>query len=512
MRHHDQINDEHPDVVKSDPVPVPPPDRDPDGPDGLDSDRTDADATAGPDRGSFDHDPVLADGTDAHRADGTDGDRTDDADGDRTDTVTGPDDTLTDRGSFDDPVLSDGTDADRTDEDRADADLADENRADADLADEDRADTDLADEDRADEDRFGADRTDTNPGAHLDDRLDEARDNDPLDDDPVPGDRTAETAVDAPLDGPAATDEQDRDGWDRGEQDPDRTVFADPAPQPTAFGAGTPGGAVAASAMAGEGRPTEHDVDEVDADRTADGALAGDGLAVDPADRDGDGVPDRAETTGRYDDGLTDDGLTDDSLTGDGLTGDGLTDEDRGFADRGGDDREDWLGPTGTGTGEPVDTADTTGSDGAGLGAAGLAGAAAGAAGAGALAAGRHEAGEPDAADRVASTPAGGVGTDSGLLPGAVPTEPVTALFGADRATDFRNRWRDVQLRFVDDPKSAVGDAQGLVEEAIEALAAALASQKDELSSWRQGDSHDTEQLRVLVRRYRDFLDRVVDL
>jgi hypothetical protein len=99
---------------------------------------------------------------------------------------------------------------------------------------------------------------------------------------------------------------------------------------------------------------------------------------------------------------------------------------------------------------------------------------------------------------------------DGGLLPGAIPAEPAAMLFSPEAADDFRGRWREVQLRFVDDPKAAVGDAEHLVSDAINELAAALARQKDELGSWQSGGTEDTEQLRVAVRRYRDFLDRVL--
>ncbi|MGW4297687.1 hypothetical protein ACWEH1_32325, partial [Micromonospora chersina] len=93
--------------------------------------------------------------------------------------------------------------------------------------------------------------------------------------------------------------------------------------------------------------------------------------------------------------------------------------------------------------------------------------------------------------------------------PGAVPTDAAT-LFTPEIAQDFRDRWRDVQLRFVDDPRAAVGEAQSLVEEAIEALSAALREQKTKLGGWQESGSADTEQLRVAVRGYRDFLDRVL--
>ncbi|KAB1915058.1 hypothetical protein [Micromonospora sp. AMSO31t] len=123
---------------------------------------------------------------------------------------------------------------------------------------------------------------------------------------------------------------------------------------------------------------------------------------------------------------------------------------------------------------------------------------------------------EPAMVDPDTSTTAAGAGAAGAALagaarptPGAVPADAAT-LFAAETAQDFRDRWRDVQLRFVDDPRAAVGEAQSLVEEAIEALSAALREQKTKLGSWQEFGSTDTEQLRVAVRGYRDFLDRVL--
>ncbi|MEU4475865.1 hypothetical protein [Micromonospora sp. NPDC023888] len=90
-----------------------------------------------------------------------------------------------------------------------------------------------------------------------------------------------------------------------------------------------------------------------------------------------------------------------------------------------------------------------------------------------------------------------------------VAAEPAT-LLDTDTAQGFRDRWRDVQLRFVDDPHAAAGEAQSLVEEAIQALSSALAAQKNTLGGWQDAGSADTEQLRMAVRNYRDFLDRVL--
>jgi hypothetical protein len=98
------------------------------------------------------------------------------------------------------------------------------------------------------------------------------------------------------------------------------------------------------------------------------------------------------------------------------------------------------------------------------------------------------------------------------MLPGDVPAEPVTALWGEDTAQSFRDRWRDVQLRFVDDPQGAARDAQSLVDDAVQSLTTALTGQRDQLGEWTSTDGADTEQFRVAVRQYRDFLDRLLGL
>jgi len=98
------------------------------------------------------------------------------------------------------------------------------------------------------------------------------------------------------------------------------------------------------------------------------------------------------------------------------------------------------------------------------------------------------------------------------LLPSAVPEQPVlVTFFDSTVASDFRVRWREVQLHFVDDPQAAASDARALVDEVAEALTTAVTARKDELGGW-QSQPGETEQLRVVVRRYRDFLDRVLGL
>ncbi|MDQ7907867.1 hypothetical protein RB614_25415 [Phytohabitans sp. ZYX-F-186] len=87
--------------------------------------------------------------------------------------------------------------------------------------------------------------------------------------------------------------------------------------------------------------------------------------------------------------------------------------------------------------------------------------------------------------------------------------EPIAGLWGEQTAQGYRDRWREVQLRFVDDPAAAAREANLLVEEAVGALTAELSRQTKALGGW---SGEDTEELRAVVRRHRDFLDRLLGL
>jgi hypothetical protein len=96
------------------------------------------------------------------------------------------------------------------------------------------------------------------------------------------------------------------------------------------------------------------------------------------------------------------------------------------------------------------------------------------------------------------------------LMPGDVPEQPVSALFDESTASGFRDRWQQVQMQFVDDPRVAADQARTLVDDVFTALHDGLTKQRGALDGWQSGQPDDTEQLRVAVRRYRDFLDRML--
>ncbi|SCE83065.1 hypothetical protein GA0074695_1449 [Micromonospora viridifaciens] len=281
-----------------------------------------------------------------------------------------------------------------------------------------------------------------------------------FDDPTAPGERTADGPDRRETDETRAYDARERRDAEAADTGADgRPEYHDPAPLPTAFGATTVADAVAASAMA-SGRPE----DERDA-RGEDTA------------QPGDGAPGRTDQF--------------DYERADPNAGDRLHDPDRWAAERSGATRDDALASAaaGYGSAEPamVDPDASTAAAGAGV---------AGAAGAG----------------TAGGVPGAAAGTAGGIRRDAEPSVPPDAatLFAPEVAQNFRHRWRDVQLRFVDDPRAAVGEAQSLVEEAIEALSAALREQKTKLGGGPESGSADTEQLRVAVRSYRDFLYRVL--
>jgi hypothetical protein len=106
--------------------------------------------------------------------------------------------------------------------------------------------------------------------------------------------------------------------------------------------------------------------------------------------------------------------------------------------------------------------------------------------------------------------------TNSGeLMPSDGPQEPTLTLLDGETTNRFRDRWQQLQLRFIDDPNTAAGQAGALVDDVVAALHEAVDRRRLALEDWRSGDgvnvhAGDTERLRVAVRRYRDFLEQLL--
>jgi len=108
---------------------------------------------------------------------------------------------------------------------------------------------------------------------------------------------------------------------------------------------------------------------------------------------------------------------------------------------------------------------------------------------------------------------AGGTQASTMTGPRAASTVDVqmTPLLPSDAAQEFRTRWETIQTGFVDEPRRAVEQADGLVAEAIQQLAQSFADERGKLETqWGQGDDISTEDLRVALQRYRTFFERLL--
>ena len=88
--------------------------------------------------------------------------------------------------------------------------------------------------------------------------------------------------------------------------------------------------------------------------------------------------------------------------------------------------------------------------------------------------------------------------------------EQLAPLFLPMIAQQFRSRWDEIQIGFVDDPTEAVRKADELVAQVMKSLAESFADQREHVEE--QMDQNDTEHLRVALRRYRSFFQRLLSL
>jgi hypothetical protein len=118
----------------------------------------------------------------------------------------------------------------------------------------------------------------------------------------------------------------------------------------------------------------------------------------------------------------------------------------------------------------------------------------------------RSDAAEPEAVN--ASRPSSG---DAPAADADVQAEVTEPLLAAEQSADFQLRWEQVQTRFVDEPRGAVEDADELVANLMQQLAAGFAQAREGLEAhWGRGEEISTEDLRVALKRYRSFFQRLL--
>ena len=96
---------------------------------------------------------------------------------------------------------------------------------------------------------------------------------------------------------------------------------------------------------------------------------------------------------------------------------------------------------------------------------------------------------------------------------GGIAADPGShaSLLDGGELRDMTMRWKDIQAEFVDEPATAVREADALVAELMQRLATMFASERAELENrWAGGNQVSTEELRQGLRLYRSFFERLL--
>jgi len=91
--------------------------------------------------------------------------------------------------------------------------------------------------------------------------------------------------------------------------------------------------------------------------------------------------------------------------------------------------------------------------------------------------------------------------------------EALEPLFTPDLAETYRLRWTSIQSGFVDDPRQAVRSGDELVAQIMTNLANTFAGERHRVEAQLDATGEgSTEELRVTLRRYRSFFERLLSL
>ena len=96
-------------------------------------------------------------------------------------------------------------------------------------------------------------------------------------------------------------------------------------------------------------------------------------------------------------------------------------------------------------------------------------------------------------------------------LQGSQGQEATVPLIDGAAAENLRTRWNQIQVSFVDQPRQAVDEADGLVADTMQRLAESFSKERSQLESqWDRGDQISTEDLRQALQKYRSFFNRLL--
>ena len=101
--------------------------------------------------------------------------------------------------------------------------------------------------------------------------------------------------------------------------------------------------------------------------------------------------------------------------------------------------------------------------------------------------------------------------TEKMVNPNVVEAPERVPLFADAELNGYRTRWGGIQTGFVDEPRKAVEQADGLVGELMQRLTDGFTSERHRLEEkWGRNEQASTEDLRQAMQRYRSFFERLL--
>jgi hypothetical protein len=110
----------------------------------------------------------------------------------------------------------------------------------------------------------------------------------------------------------------------------------------------------------------------------------------------------------------------------------------------------------------------------------------------------------------VAEPPAEAAAAEAPAAPATPDDAAPASLLGSLNAGEIRGRFLDIQAGFIDEPRQAVEEAGRFVDDLLRQVAETLQQQRGQLTG--ATDEASTEDLRLALRAYRQFVDRLLGL
>jgi hypothetical protein len=117
-----------------------------------------------------------------------------------------------------------------------------------------------------------------------------------------------------------------------------------------------------------------------------------------------------------------------------------------------------------------------------------------------------------DVAAETETEPTGSVNDDD-VTPDVERAGGEGELFSANERNELEQRWNEIQAGFVDEPRESVQEANALVSDLMDRLVSSFSEQRARLEGqWERGDDVTTEDLRIVLMRYRSFFGRLLEV